>query len=166
MIRIALAEDNAFLAKAIINKLGLFDDIKIKSKATEGGELLAQLANDSNIDIILMDIHMPGMDGIEACGEIAQLYPHIKTIMLTVKDDEQSVYGALKAGAKGYLLKESDPGELRNAIDLVMSGKAMLSPEVASKAIRIIQDPEIVDKEAQDFGLSPRELDVLTHLCN
>ncbi len=164
MIKIAIAEDNNFLATSLINKPGLFDEFKVKFHAMDGEDLLAQLVADSNIDVILMDIQMPVMDGINATAEVSKLYPHIKVIMLTVLDTEQTIYEAIQAGAIGYLVKESNPKQIYDSIQGTMSGGAAMSPEIAAKAFRIMRNPDLVSEEKMDFGLSDREHDVLAQL--
>lgn len=164
MIKIAIAEDNSFLAHSLINKLGLFDDFKVKFHAFNGQELIAKLQNDSNVDVVLMDIQMPEMNGILATQEITKKYPHIKIIMLTILDEDQTVYEAIQSGATGYLVKESGPQEIYDAIVQTIKGGAALSPNIALKAMKIIQNPESVNKERSDFNLSERELQVLQQL--
>lgn len=164
MIKIALAEDNSFLANSIINKLGLFDEFKVKIHALNGQDLLGKLEIDNNIDIILMDIQMPEMDGILATKMITQKYPHIKVIMLTVLDEDQTIYDAIQAGAKGYLVKESSPQEIYDGITQTLEGGGALSPNIALKAMKIIQNPDSVSEAKADFDLSERELQVLQQL--
>lgn len=166
MIKIALAEDNNFLAQSLINKLGLFDEFKVKFHALDGEELLNGLKGDANIDVILMDIQMPNLDGILTTQSVSKLYPHIKVIMLTVLDTEQSIYEAIKAGAIGYLVKESSPQDIYDSIHEILNGGAPMSPSVARKAMKIIQNPNVLESEKKDFGLSERESQVLRHLCN
>lgn len=165
MIKIALAEDNHFLAQSLINKLGLFDLFKVKFHAVHGEDLITKLEANANVDVILMDIQMPVMDGITATQIIAQKYPHVKIIMLTVVDNEQSIYEAIKNGATGYLVKESSPQQIYDSINEILKGGAPMSPEIARKAMRIIQNPESIKKETVDFKLSQRETDVLKQLC-
>ncbi|MDG1331680.1 MAG: response regulator transcription factor [Crocinitomicaceae bacterium] len=164
MIKIALAEDNSFLSNSLINKLGLFDEFKVKYHAVNGQELLVKLQDDSNIDVILMDIQMPEMNGIQATKAIAQKYPQIKVIMLTILDEDQTVYEAIQAGAIGYLVKESSPQEIYDGIIQSLSGGAALSPNIALKAMKIIQNQGEMSKEASNFDLSERELQVLQQL--
>lgn len=165
MIKIALAEDNSFLAQSLINKLGLFDDFKVKFHAVDGEDLLASLELNSNVDVILMDIQMPNLNGVLATKQVSKKYPHIKVIMLTVVDDEQSIYESIKSGAIGYLLKESTPKEIFDSIHQIMEGGAPMSPEIARKALRIIQNPGAIAKDPLEFNLSKRENEVLKQLC-
>lgn len=164
MVKIAVAEDNSFLARSIINKLGLFDEFKVKFHALNGQDLLSKLESDANLDLILMDVQMPEIDGILATEEVTAKYPHIKVVMLTVMDDDQIIYQSLKNGAVGYLLKESSPQEIYDGILQAMKGQASLSPSVALKAIKMIQHPENIQQKTADFNLSNRELQVLRQL--
>ncbi len=164
MIKIALAEDNSFLAHSLINKLGLFDTFKVKYHALNGADLLNKLSNDANIDVILMDIQMPEMDGIVATKEITKKYPHIKIIMLTILDTDQTVYESIQSGAVGYLVKESSPQEIYDGIIQALNGGAAMSPSIALKAMKIIQNPDSIERDAKDFNLSERELQVLHQL--
>ncbi|UTW64075.1 response regulator transcription factor [bacterium SCSIO 12741] len=164
MIRIALAEDNGFLADSIMSKLALFEEFKVSFHALNGKDLLDRLTQDSNLDVILMDIQMPEMDGIEASKEVTQRFPHIKVIMLTVLDTDQKVYESIQSGAVGYLLKESSPQEIFNGIKQAVSGAAALSPSIALKAMKMIQNPESVHQDTEQFDLTERELQVLRQL--
>jgi DNA-binding NarL/FixJ family response regulator len=164
MIKIGIAEDNSFLANSLINKIGLFDDCKVKIHAVDGEDLIAKLHTDSNVDIILMDIQMPNMNGIEATKIITNKYPQIKIIMLTIMDSEQAIYDSINAGAKGYLIKESKPKEIYDAIIQAVDGAAVMSPMIALKAMNIIRQPNNISVEKEEYGLSARELDVLVQL--
>lgn len=117
-----------------------------------------------NIDVILMDIQMPKMNGVLTTKEITRLFPQIKVIMLTVLDSEQTIYEAVQAGAIGYLVKESSPQELYDSIHQTLAGGASMSPTIMAKAMRIIQNPDALSDDRPDFGLSNRELDVLKQL--
>ncbi|MFT5824404.1 MAG: DNA-binding NarL/FixJ family response regulator [Crocinitomix sp.] len=165
MIKIAIAEDNSFLANSLINKLGLFADFKIKFHSLDGNDLVQKIARDANIDVVLMDIQMPNMDGIEATRIINRKYPHIKIIMLTIFDSEQHIYESIQAGASGYLMKESSPKEIFDSIKAILSGGAPMSPSIALKAVKIIRNPQLVEQESVDFKLTDREITVLKQLC-
>ena len=170
MIRIALAEDNPFLAKSIREKIGLFPGkLKFKFHAFNGGLLLNALKEDANIDVILMDIQMPEMDGIEATSLISRQFPQCRIIMLTVLDDEEHIFKAIQAGANGYLLKDESPDRLLEGIESIMAGGAPMSAGIALKALRLLRNPLSTDDLSpavpeESFSLSNREVDVLTHL--
>jgi DNA-binding NarL/FixJ family response regulator len=113
MIKLAIIDDNTFLLKAVKEKLSFFDEFSIKFTAVNGVDLLAKLEQSHNVDLLLMDIEMPGMNGIEATEIVKQKYPQIKVIMLTVFDNDENIFKSIKAGADGYLLKEVNPKDLQ-----------------------------------------------------
>lgn len=168
MIRIAVAEDNPFLAKSIQEKLALFPgELKFKFHAFNGKLFLEKLAEDPMVDVILMDIQMPEMDGIETTRFISERYPQIKIIMLTVLDDEESIFQAILAGANGYLLKDENPRVLLQSILSIVEGGAPMSSGIALKALRLLRNPIKPHEEKPDTErpeLSPREIDVLNQL--
>ncbi len=168
MIRIAVAEDNAFLAKSIQEKLALFPgELKFKFHAFNGKLFLEKLAEDTNVDVVLMDIQMPEMNGIETTRIIFERYPQIKVIMLTVLDDEESIFQAILAGANGYLLKDENPRMLLQSILSIVEGGAPMSSGIALKALRLLRNPIKPEEEKFDTNkpeLSPREIDVLNQL--
>ena len=166
MIRLALAEDNVQLAKAIQERLSSFDDITLRFIAPNGVALLKSLNKNSNIDLILMDIQMPTMDGITAVEHVKQKYPQIKIVMLTIMDDEESIFRAIKAGADGYLLKDISSKELKNGIDEMLSGGAPMSPSIAMKTLRLLRNPipENTSLPQDTFELTSRETEVLEQL--
>jgi DNA-binding NarL/FixJ family response regulator len=168
MIKIAIAEDNSLLAKSIEEKIGFFkDELRFKFRGINGKDLIHKLQADSNIDVILMDIQMPEMDGIEATEIVSQKYPHIKIIMLTVLDDETHIFKAIQAGANGYILKDEPPKKLLEGITEIMQGGAPMSAGIALKAMRLLRNPIPLDddfKKDESINLSTRETEVLTHL--
>lgn len=166
MIKIAIAEDNLFLQKAIIEKLSFFDDFACKFTAANGHELMEKLENSYNLDLILMDIEMPKMNGIEATAAVKARYPHIKIIMLTVFDNDEKIFDAIKAGADGYLLKEIKSEALHQGIMETLSGGAAMTPSIALKALKLLRNPlELRNKELEsDIKLTSRETEVLEQL--
>ena len=115
-IKIAIVDDNSFLMKAVQEKLSFFDDFSEKFTACDGLDLIEKLGKNHNVDLILMDIEMPKMNGIDATSFVKQKYPQIKIIMLTVFDNDENIFNAIKAGADGYLSKPFDIQELENII--------------------------------------------------
>lgn len=166
-IRIAIVDDNSFLITAIKEKLSFFDDISFKYSASNGKEILDKITNDKNIDVVLMDIEMPVMNGIEATMEIKKRCPQIKIIMLTVFDNDENIFNAIKAGADGYLLKEVDPSGLYNGIQETLSGGAAMTPSIALKTLKLLRNPvdfESITEETEEIKLSNREIEVLEQL--
>jgi DNA-binding NarL/FixJ family response regulator len=165
-IKIAIAEDNDFLAESIKEKLELFEnEIEFKFRGKNGKDFLEKLDENHNIDIILMDIEMPEMNGILATEIVRQKYPQIKTIILTVFDDEENIFNAIQAGAMGYLLKDETPNSIIDGIKMIMNGGAPMSPIIAAKSLEILRNPNCVNFEKkEDFCLSKREIEVLDQL--
>ncbi|MDG1730680.1 MAG: response regulator transcription factor [Algibacter sp.] len=165
-IKIAIADDNSFLIKAVEEKLSFFEDLKIRFYAINGSELLEKLEENHNIDIILMDIEMPVLNGIEATEIVKNKYPHIKIIMLTVFDNDENIFNAIKAGADGYLLKEVNPKDLHAGILDTLNGGAAMNPSIALKTLKLLRNPLEIEntQEHETIKLTAREVEVLEHL--
>ena len=165
MIKVAIADDNSFPIKSATEKLSFFEDFTIKMTAVNGEDLLEKLGKNHNIDIILMDIEMPKMNGIEATDIIKQRHPQIKIIMLTVFDNDENIFRSIKAGADGYLLKEVNPNDLRQGILETMNGGATMTPSIAMKTLKLFRNPMTFESVPdEDLKLTPREIEVLEQL--
>ena len=166
MIRIAIVEDISRIAETLKQKILLSPDFEIVNMATNGKEIIQQLQKDHALEVIIMDINMPEMDGIEATTFITQRWPNIKIIMSTVFDDEQNLFNAIMAGANGYLLKDETPQKIHRSIYEALEGGAPMSQMIARKALSLIKTgkPESSKTEKVDYGLSERESEVLEHL--
>ncbi len=166
MIKIVIVDDNSFLIKTAQEKLSFFDDFSLKFTAINGKDLMKKLEANHNIDLILMDIEMPEMNGIEATENVKNRYPHIKIIMLTVFDNDENIFNAIKAGADGYLLKEINPKDLQQGIIETLNGGAAMNPSIAFKTLKLLRNPqEFENKESnEDIRLSAREIEVLEQL--
>ena len=163
--RIAIVDDNTFLIKAVEEKLSFFEDLQVRFTAMNGEDVLEKLEENHNIDLILMDIEMPVMNGIEATYLVKQKYPHIKIIMLTVFDNDENIFSAINAGADGYLLKEINAGDLHSGILETLNGGAAMNPSIALKTLKLLRNPFIEDKqEKEELKLTGREVDVLEQL--
>lgn len=162
MLKIAIVEDNIFLQRAIREKLSIDSNLSIRFCAGNGIEALEKLENH-RIDLMLMDIEMPKMDGIAAVMSVKASYPLVKVIMLTVFDNDENIFKAIKAGADGYFLKDVSPEELCRGIHETMQGGAAMTPSIAAKTLRLLRDPEAFKnvERHQDFALSAREVEVL-----
>jgi len=164
-IRIVLADDHRLFREGVVSLLTRFDDVKLVGEASTGAEVIS-LSAELNPDIVLMDLKMPGMGGIEATRTIVSQQPGLGVIVLTMFDDDESVFAALKAGARGYVLKDASRGLLLEAIRAVAQGEALLGPSIARRMLeQFTQDiipvtPKSLEPASFE-GLTPRETEVL-----
>lgn len=165
-IYIAIAEDNSFALQGLKNRLAKHPEIEIKHTAKNGKELLKNLQKNHNIDLVLMDLQMPEMDGIAATSAVKTKYPQIKVLILTTFDDDEYLFNAILAGASGYLLKEDNGTEIFQAIMDTLSGGAAMSPVIALKTLQLVRQPISKEQKVEDFGLTQREIELLTQLKN
>jgi DNA-binding NarL/FixJ family response regulator len=149
---------------AVKEKLSFFGDINIKFTAVNGSEILSKLSDNHNIDLILMDIEMPVLNGIEATAQVKRKYPHIKIIMLTVFDNDEHIFNAIKAGADGYLLKEVNAKDLHEGILETLNGGAAMTPSIAMKTLKLLRNPVDFKNQNEEISLSEREIQVLEQL--
>ncbi|MBW2936737.1 response regulator transcription factor [Aureisphaera sp. CAU 1614] len=165
-LKIAIVDDNSFLIHAIKEKLSFFEDITVKHTALNGSDLLGKLEDNHNVDLILMDIEMPVLNGIETTQIVKQKYPQIKIIMLTAFDNDENIFNAIKAGADGYLLKEINPKDLYEGIVETLNGGAAMNPSIALKTLKLLRNPLSIEneKDKEDISLSKREIEVLEQL--
>ncbi|MDF2717084.1 MAG: DNA-binding response regulator [Paenibacillus sp.] len=162
-IRVLIAEDMDIVRKSLGIVLGLSPDIEVVGGA-ENGRDAVDLINLVKPDVVLMDIHMPVMDGVTATERIKQEWSEIKVIVLTTFQDVQYVAGALNAGAEGYILKAIDPQDLAAAIRLVHRGETMISRE-AAKAL-FARPLDAAGLKSTEYGLTDRELQVLRYISD
>jgi NarL family two-component system response regulator LiaR len=157
-IRVLLAEDHAIVRKGVRTLLSLEKDIDVIGETANGREAVEQVGN-LNPDVILMDLVMPELDGIQAIQQIREINPDARVLVLTSFATDDKIFPAIKAGALGYLLKDSDPAELATAIRQVNAGEYSLSPIIARK---VLQELNLSPKEpASVQPLTPREVEVL-----
>ncbi len=158
LIRIVIADDHPIVRQGLAAVLEQEEDLKVVGQAGNGLEAVA-LARELRPDIILMDLQMPEMDGVEAIQRIKEETPDIGIIILTTYDADDYIFRGIEAGARGYLLKDSPPGEVLNAIRAVHKGESLIQPRVASRLL----DRFSQLARAPDTGevLSPREVEVL-----
>ena len=166
MIKILVVEDNFFLQKALEEKLSIFSDVIIKDTAQNGEEAIAILEENHIVDLILMDIEMPKMNGIKATEIIKTKFPQIKIVMITVFDNDDNVFNAIKAGADGYLLKETKAEKIYEAIIETLNGGAAMSPSIAMKTLKLLKNPQLLEgvESTELVELSVREIEVLEQL--
>ena len=162
MIRVAIVEDNQTLRNSLTNLLNY----------TEGMQCVASLGNLMNVvselgksrpDIVLMDIGLPNISGIEGVRTVKNNFPAIQVLMFTVFEDEEKIFDAIRAGASGYLLKKTPPDEIIESIQQLYNGGAPMSPSIARKVIHAFQE---APAELEDFQLTPREKEILYSLVD
>ena len=157
-IRVLVADDHAGFRSGLDALLATQADLEIVGQADNGDQAVAQ-ALALQPDVVLMDLNMPGLDGIAATRRIVDTSPHIAVLVLTMADNDAAVFDALRAGARGYLLKGADRAELTRAIRAVASGEAIFGPDVARRLMAYFADAPV---RAPAFPeLSDRELEVL-----
>ncbi len=159
-IRILLADDHTLFRKGIRTILEQMEEVKVEGEAASGQEIVA-LAHELVPDVILMDIKMPEISGIEATRRILQENPHIGIILVTMFDDPESVFAGMRAGARGYVLKEAEPEELRRAIDAGQRGEVMLCPIIAEKVLEHWSHTKPPQRGMPYEQLTQREFEVL-----
>ncbi len=156
---IAIVEDNAALGNGLRKIVESADDFRCLGVWTSAEEALTKI-DAFRPDVVLMDINLPGMSGIQATARLKQHLPDIQVIMVTVYRDHDQIFAALKAGASGYLLKRSTPEEVRQAIRDVRSGGAPMSAEIARRVVEAFHQP-VKSPAADVVKLSKRETEIL-----
>jgi DNA-binding NarL/FixJ family response regulator len=157
-IRLLLVDDHAVVRQGLRMFLSLDPDFEIVGEAADGNAAL-KLARELQPDVVLMDLLMPGMDGIEATGILRREMPDIEVIALTSVLEDSSVVGAIRAGAIGYLLKDTEANELIRSIKAAAEGQVQLSPQAAARLMREVRAPESPET------LTERETEVLRLLA-
>jgi two-component system NarL family response regulator len=162
-IRVLVADDQALFRRGLFVVLGSEQGIEVVAEAEDGEEAVAK-AVELAPDVALLDVRMPRLDGIGAARRIRELLPTTKVLMLTVSDEEDDLYEAVKAGANGYLLKEVSVEEVASAIHAVVQGQSLISPSMASKLLSEFNALARQAAEREQLPapvLTPRELEVL-----
>ena len=159
-IRVLIVDDQTITRSGIRSLLAAQEDIEIVGEAQNGEEAI-EFASSTQPDVILMDLRMPGVNGIDATRRIHRHYPHIGILVLTVFEDDTSVFPAIRAGARGYLLKNTEKDELLRAIHTVANGGAIFSPGIAQKVLGFLHAlPADIPEQLFD-ELTSREREIL-----
>jgi DNA-binding NarL/FixJ family response regulator len=156
---ILIADDHPMFRKGMRSLLESLSDFEVVGEAN-GGLEVAQMAEDLQPDIILMDLQMPGGGGLEAIREITSQSPHIRILVVTLFEDDDSVFAALRAGARGYLLKDADENEMVRAIRAVANNEAIFSPTIANRVLSYFATRPTLPKTLFP-GLTDREREIL-----
>lgn len=162
-IRVLIADDQALIREGLEMLLGLSQGIEVVGTASDGDEAV-RLVSERVPDVVLMDLRMPRCDGVEATRRIVREHPSTHVVVLTTYADDDSIFGALEAGAMGYLTKDAGAREIQEAIRTVRAGEALLDPSVQRRLIQQIRGRparRAVSEPALPDGLTSREAEVL-----
>lgn len=168
-VRVLIADDQKVVREGLSLILGLLDGIVVVGTAVDGADAIRQ-SRTLQPDVVLMDLHMPVLNGVEATDLLCQEVPAAKVVVLTTYDDDQWVFSALRAGARGFLTKDADAEEIRRAIATVAAGQAQLDPTVQRRLLEALTRGDAAGLLAaagddphpqRPDGLTPRETDVL-----
>ena len=164
LLRVLIADDHPLFRDGLRGLLESVDDTEVVGEAATGEEAV-RLAEALQPDVVLMDLNMPGINGIEATRRIVQTSPHIQVLVVTMYEDDDSVFAALRAGARGYLLKGANQQETLRALRAVGNGEAIFGPAIARRLLGFFSTPkptppqafpELTDREAEVLGLIAR----------
>ncbi len=162
VITLLIVDDHPVVRDGLLAILGTQPDFRVSGEAASGSEALA-LFEQRQPDVVLLDLEMPGLDGVEVIRRLRELHPGVRIVVFTAFDSDERILSAVQAGAKGYLLKGVPRSELFNAIRVVHQGGSLLQPVVASRLLSHIAGPHDSDTPAEP--LTPRESEVLNLLA-
>ena len=160
----AVADDHSLLRSALAKLINGFPGYNVTIEADNGRDLIEKIAKSALPDIVLLDISMPEMDGFKTTQWLHKKYPQIKVLALSMLSDERTIIKIFRVGAKGYLLKNTDPDELKTALDSVMSKNVYLSEYVSGKLVSGLHND--VDVELQGVVLNEKEKEFLRWSCS
>ncbi|MFJ1898689.1 MULTISPECIES: response regulator [unclassified Streptomyces] len=160
-LRVVVADDQAAVREPLAAVLGLADDIDVVAAAADGTEVLAAVAAGP-VDVVLMDLRMPVMDGTETTRRLTDEYPDVAVVVLTTFADDDSILAALSAGARGYLTKNAGRQDITRAIRAAAAGQSVLDREVQDRLLATVRTRPPAPGQALPADLTPREREVLT----
>lgn len=162
-VTVAIVDDDALVRAALVAYLATTDDFEVKHEINNGAEAVTTITRNP-VDIVVMDVRMPNLDGIQATAALRRTLPDVKVLVITSFDEDGAVRDALRAGANGFLLKDTSPAGLVEALRAVMQGTSVVSPGPITSLL--LNDKRAArPRSAPELGLSPRELEILRLLC-
>jgi DNA-binding NarL/FixJ family response regulator len=168
-IRVAVVDDHPVFRLGMAGLLGSLDGIEVVAQAEDAAQAMARV--DASVDVVLMDLHLGDDSGIETTRDLVRALPDLAVLVITMDEDDESVVAAMRAGARGYLLKSASPAEVERGIRAVANGEAILGPQVASRAMATLTSgrtavrvpfPELSDREREVLDLLARGYDNAT----
>jgi DNA-binding NarL/FixJ family response regulator len=163
-LRVLICDDHPVFRNGLRMLLSAQEGLDVVGDASTGREAVSR-ADELQPDVVVMDLQMPELNGIEATREIVATSPHVKVLVLTMFEDDDSVFAAMRAGARGYLLKGADQDEIVRAIEAVGSGEAIFGPRVAARVIEYFTTPQPTHAAQAFPELTARELEVLERIA-
>lgn len=160
MIKVIVCDDQAIIRDGLEMLLKLEKDIEVVGQAQDGAEAV-EMVKKAQPDLVLMDLKMPGLNGIEATRQIRATYPQVRVLVLTTYDDDEWVFDAIRAGASGYLLKDTPREEVIKAVRGTAAGKSFIDPAVAGKLLHQVADKQTQPSTLLTDKLTEREAEVL-----
>jgi DNA-binding NarL/FixJ family response regulator len=166
VIRIAIIDDQPIMIQGLSMILSGLDDMEVVGTGINGEEAI-ELISKTLVDVFLMDIRMPVMDGVEATKRIKEIKPDIKILILTTFNDDAYIFDTLRSGASGYLLKDAAPEQIVDAIHTVYKGGTLINPDSATKMVERLKDDlyKVEEKDSRISELTKRELDICHYLA-
>jgi two-component system NarL family response regulator len=167
--RILLVDDHELFRQGLVSLINAQPDLQAVGQAGDGLEALT-LARDLRPDLIVMDVNMPISNGLEATRLIRRTMPEARIMMLTVRDEDEDLFAAIKAGANGYMLKDSDSATFLEGVRAMLTGEAVLPPKLAARLLdefaRLASQPTPAAAPKPDYGLTEREMEVLRYIAD
>ncbi|HEY3469464.1 MAG TPA: response regulator transcription factor [Amycolatopsis sp.] len=167
-IKVIVVDDQQIVREGLVALMSLLDDVEVVGSAANGAEALDLIGRLDALDVVLMDLNMPVMSGVEATKRITQEHPDVAVVVLTTYSDDESIAGALAAGARGYLTKEAGRGEIGSALRAVVAGQLTFGADVSRQVVSALFDSggqgaakPVPHKEGLPDGLTAREAEVL-----
>lgn len=163
-IQVAVADDHTLMRKALARLISTFENYTILFEADNGSDVKDKISRHIIPDILLLDVNMPGMDGYETVKWLFKNHPHIKVLALSMSSDESTIIRMLRLGAKGYIMKNTEPEELKMALDSVMEKNFYLSEYISGKIISGLHKD--IDQPDEQVALTEKEKEFLQWVCS